>query len=236
MNVLITREPEQSVSFINLLSKNRIYPFLVPLIEIIEIDSNLQDFSFDYIIFTSSNAFKYFYKFLHKFNLSKVKIVSIGEKTSSYIKSFNMNIDYSPDDYSAEGIIKLFEKLSLKNKKILIPGSCKRNNFLENKLTEMQNNISILNTYNTKTVYYEKDYVNNFIIENNINIITFFSPSAVLAFFEQANLECSPVKIVTIGKTTGESVSKYNKKAYHPDKYTVQETVKLIKEIMMKEA
>lgn len=91
-----------------------------PFIEIkpLAFDLNLLDQHYDWLIFSSKNAVKYFYKYLKSLNVDYIAV--IGVKTAQYCESLGIHVDYMPDDFSQEGFLEAFNKI---NKKILIPSS-----------------------------------------------------------------------------------------------------------------
>jgi len=123
MNILITRPIEQSISFLNKLSKNKFHPFLLPLIEILPVEFHLKEYNFDYIIFTSQNTCKYFINTLKNFNLKRTQIIAIGTKTANFLRAKEIEVNLIPNEFSSEGLRHLFIEHNIKNKRILIPGS-----------------------------------------------------------------------------------------------------------------
>ncbi|MDY6820961.1 MAG: uroporphyrinogen-III synthase [Deferribacterota bacterium] len=221
MNVLVTRTPEQSVNFINLLSKNGFYPFLLPLIRIEKLDYKLDDINYDYIVFTSKNACKYFLDSISKFNLNLCNVIAVGSKTAEALEKAGINVNYIPEEYSQSGLIRLFDELGVSNKKILIPGSSKRDTELIDYLCKKNCLVKTLDIYETKSVKYPDSYVENFIKDNNINIITLFSPSAAKSLISQVDINLlHSIKIVSIGIKTANFLNKYNLETFYPNTFT----------------
>ena len=104
-----------------------------PMIELTESEEDLsikdtlcQIKSFTHVIFTSANAFRFFYKLISNQDnpneiLNQLKIASIGYKTSEEIKSKGLNIDF--DGHSKTGkefIDKLYPYLKEKQTNIFM--------------------------------------------------------------------------------------------------------------------
>jgi len=73
--------------------------------------------TYDWLIFTSKNGVKYFFKrFFEKERdireLKGIKICAIGIKTAGEIKKYGMKIDLIPDEFRAEGLIESFTKVN----------------------------------------------------------------------------------------------------------------------------
>ncbi|MGA1847210.1 uroporphyrinogen-III synthase [Deferribacter abyssi] len=226
-NILITRQPNQSVDFINELSKHGFYPFLLPMVKIIPLDYSLSLNDYDFIIFTSTNAVKYFSN-----NLKKIKfknIIAIGEKTASLLKQYDILPNIIPDEFSAEGLIKVLDNLDIKNNSFLIPTTPTRSELLEKYLKQREALVEIRYVYKTVGENYPEGYIENFIINNKIDTITFASPSAAKSFLQQVkNTNFNLLTIISIGKTTATFLEQNGIKSYYPEKYTVKGMVKLI--------
>lgn len=221
MNILITRPIEQSISFVNKLSKNKFYPFLLPLIDISPLAFHLDDYNFDYIIFTSQNTCKFFIDYLKNFDLEKTNIVAIGTKTSDYLKTKGIKVDLIPNEYSTEGLKELFIKHNIKNKKILIPGSSIRERNFEHFCKVNNNYVTTIDIYATKPIMYEHKYIDNFISEHAIDVITLFSPSAAQALFDQFNyLSTSSITYICIGNKTAKYLEEKKINSLFPNEFT----------------
>ena len=155
MNILITRPIEQSIDLINKLSKKCFYPFILPFIEIAPLKFQLNEYDFDYIIFTSQNTCKFFMNSLKSFNLEKTQIIAIGPKTADFLKNSEIPVNLIPDEYSTEGLKKLFVNQNIKNKKLLIPGSAIRDKYFENFCQQYNNYVLAISIYTTKAIIYD---------------------------------------------------------------------------------
>ncbi len=71
--------------------------------------------SYDWLIFTSSNGLKYFFKRLFDRGidireLKGIKICAIGTKTAAEVTSLGIKVDLIPEKFRAEGLIEAFVK------------------------------------------------------------------------------------------------------------------------------
>lgn len=133
-NIVVTRSEEQSSRLIELLKSAGSNIISIPAINIIPVQdySSFDDFVLnspviDYIIFTSSNAVKYFFNRLGELNLqlnfSKIKVAAVGESTKKTCLENNIQVEITPEQYNAAGLLKKFETIDIKNKYMLIPCS-----------------------------------------------------------------------------------------------------------------
>lgn len=97
-----------------------------PTIEIVppksydELDESIDKIkTYDWLIFTSRNGVKYFFKrFFEKDrdirDLSGIKICAIGTNTAKEVKKYGLKVDLVPDEFRAEGLIETFIKIGSK--------------------------------------------------------------------------------------------------------------------------
>ncbi|MCF7916750.1 MAG: uroporphyrinogen-III C-methyltransferase, partial [Candidatus Omnitrophica bacterium] len=83
---------------------------------------------FDWLVFTSRYGVKYFWQRLKKVkkdarDLSGLKIAAIGGSTKNKLQQFGIVADLVPKIESSAGLIKAFERLDIKGKKIFLPRS-----------------------------------------------------------------------------------------------------------------
>jgi uroporphyrinogen-III synthase len=227
--VLITRQPNQSQEFINLLSKSNHFPFLLPMIETLSVKFDSEKKEYDYIVFSSVNAVRYFIESFNEYNFNK--IIAIGETTAKYLEQFEIIPDLVPYEYSSEGLIEELKDKDLKNKSFFIPGPKKKSDRLSNFLLKKEAIVDEIVIYETKPVIYKSNYIDEFIKENNINFITFTSPSSAESFLSQINTLPSNISFISIGKITYEFLRERRIDSYYPTKYTIKEMVNLINKL-----
>ena len=120
--IIVTRPKDQAEQFINMLESKGAQVVSFPTIEItppksfraLDIVSIKDISSYDWIIFTSVNGVNSFFNRLKKLNkdireLHRAKIAAIGEITAQEVEKMGIKVDLVPDDYKAEGLIKLFK-------------------------------------------------------------------------------------------------------------------------------
>ena len=122
--ILVTREHMEGFERLEELGAEIIE---FPTIEIVppgsyeEIDSSIKKItSYDWVVFTSRNGVKYFFRrFFEKDKdireLKGIKICAIGTKTAEEINKYGIRVDLIPDEFHAEGLIDSFMRLSSLN-------------------------------------------------------------------------------------------------------------------------
>ncbi|GJF44186.1 uroporphyrinogen-III synthase [Staphylococcus argenteus] len=152
-----------------------------PFIEIkpLAFDLNLLDQHYDWLIFSSKNAVKYFYKYLKSLNVDYIAV--IGVKTAQYCESLGIHVDYMPDDFSQEGFLEAFNKI---NKKILIPSSELARPLLSTSLSK-KNEVVKLDLYTSLPNKRNIQDVKEMIQHQHIDALTFSSSSAVRYYFNE---------------------------------------------------
>lgn len=231
-NILITRQPDQSVELINLVSNNRFYPYLLPMIETIPTSFELKRNIYDYVVLTSPNGVTYFSNYIKK--IKAQNYVAVGIKTAEILQLQGVeNIDL-PDIFSQEGLIDYFGKKQIQGLHILLPSPEKSSPGLKNFLVSKGAVVEKPTVYKTERLKYENGEVNKFLREYAIDTVIFASTSAVEAFFENigGGVSKSELTYISIGKTTFNFLQdNFGITSYYPKEFTVNGVVELINNI-----
>ncbi|MBI3592544.1 MAG: uroporphyrinogen-III C-methyltransferase, partial [Nitrospirae bacterium] len=132
--ILITREYTQDYEPLEELGAE-IFEFptirIVPPESYAELDAAIDKIeSYHWLIFTSANGFRYF---MQRFSerdrdvrdMKGIKVCAIGAKTAEAVRKYGMKIDLIPDEFNAEGLIKVFTQQApsggLKGIRFLLP-------------------------------------------------------------------------------------------------------------------
>jgi uroporphyrinogen-III synthase len=224
--IVITRAEEQARSFAGQIKKLGAKPLFFPTIVI----ESINDFtafdaaltkikSYDWLIFTSTNSARFFCLQARKLNIEirPKNIAVIGQKTADHLKEFGIDIFMVPEVPTANGLLNVFSKLNMRDKKILIPGSDISQSVLPDGLTKMGAMVESLIVYENKTnTNLDTNKLSNLIKSGKIDFITFFSPSAFTSFIDLlgksivAEIIYNKIALAVIGPTTAQAIKKLN--------------------------
>ncbi len=116
----------------------------------------------------------------------------------------------------------------MQNARILSPGAEQRLELPVKQLYEMGAELITPAVYETTFAEYPDGYVDNFIVDNKIDTVTFCSPSAAKSFLRQFNGDKSLLDIVSIGTTTALFLDKQGITSRYPENFTVESMVEII--------
>ena len=214
---LVTRAPEQSQPLVELLENRGAYPLVLPTIAIVEPDSwkecdraivNLGGYFS--VIFTSPNAVE---KFLGRIeevepraqeNLSKLHIYAVGEGTRGALHEAKVRVEPIPQYQTAEGLVAHLAEIDVAGKRFLFPRSNIGRDVLPNALRSRDAIVDEVVVYKTVGTMPENlDVVRQALVNQEIDVVTFFSPSSVQNFVRMVGNECAENTLVAaIGPTT----------------------------------
>ena len=193
--------------------------------------------SYDWMIFTSRNGVKYFFKrFFQKDrdirDLSGIKICAIGTKTGEEINKYGLKVDLVPDEFRAEGLIEAIIKVSgvqkaslssahsvkgaspelLKGVRFLFPRAEKAREIFPEKVRELGGEIDVPVTYRTVKPEFRGKRLRRFLREGRITIATFTSAATFNNLREIMGDDVEEllkgVTIAVIGPVTAKAVEK----------------------------
>lgn len=179
-----------------------------PIIDCIPIDNNapLDEAAkvigtFDWVVFTSANAIRYFFASLNKGgldsrSLATAKIAAIGKATAKRLADFGIKADLCPDVESSTGLLGEFEKIDIAGKKVLLPQAEIASSQLQDGLSEMKADVTSISTY--KTIEIDPGEVDF----DYIDQILFTSGSTIRAFVKKYGSVPSHVKSYCLGVPT----------------------------------
>jgi uroporphyrinogen III methyltransferase/synthase len=133
LDIMVTRAADQAGEFSRLLSSHGATVHECPTIQIVppessaELDQAITALgSFQWLIFTSYNAVKYFFNRLAGLGLDSralgsCRICAVGPKTAAALAPFGIRADLVPENYKAEGVVAAFAKLGIQGNRVLFP-------------------------------------------------------------------------------------------------------------------
>ncbi len=249
IKILITRREAEAAEFKSALASVEADIVYFPALKMKELENdavremfeNVE--SFDFIVFTSANAVKYFLKLKEKYsakiNLRKISVACTGKKTAEYCLSQNIRVDVLPNNYSAAGLLEFFEANKINGKRFLIPCSSLARE-------ELPEGLKRLGAFVEKTPIYEVGLPEapeikgaiECVVEKKPDIFAFTSPSSFMNFLKLLNIENSKKyflasTIAAIGSTTQKAIEKQGLKVdIVPLQFTLEQLGKTIVEYL----
>lgn len=164
--------------------------------------------TFDWLIFTSANAARFFFDRLYSSDadarsLAKTKVAVIGKTTAQQLLGFGIAADVVPDTESSTGLLEKFSTIDIKNKKVLLPQAKVASKELPEGLIKLGAKVEIAPVY--QTVEIEPEDVDF----EHIDKILFTSGSTVRAFVKKFGRVPPHIKACCLGLPT-QAVAKEN--------------------------
>jgi uroporphyrinogen III methyltransferase / synthase len=189
--ILVTRAAEQAGEFSGMLADLGARVFECPTISIVppadyaELDQAIASlYTFDWVIFTSVNAVKYFFGRLDALGLDtraigSARVCAVGPKSAAALLPFGVRADLVPDDYKAEGVIASFRSLYVKGMRFLFPRGDRAGDVIPAGLAALGGEVSAPVAYCNVIPDYLPDPVMEALEERKIDCVTFTSSSTV---------------------------------------------------------
>jgi uroporphyrinogen III methyltransferase/synthase len=205
-----------------------------------ELDRAIENIqSYDWLILTSGNGVKYFFRRLFEKGtdireLKGIKICAIGSKTASMINKFGIQVDLVPEKFKAEGLIKSFENLydetGIKNVRFLLPRAEVAREVFPEKIRELGGEIDVPAAYRAAKPEMRGRRLKRFLKEGKITIATFTSAATFNNFMEMmgedAEALLQDVAISVIGPVTAKAIEKAGLKVHiMPEEATIEAMV-----------
>ena len=244
--IVVTRPSSRTRDAVRIIEEHDGVAVVVPTLELELVNSSsLKDLinkldSLDWLIFTSVSSldsiFKFYPDFLNLLN-DNCKTAVIGHKTAEVCEDYGLRVDLVPRDYTAEGLLESFEKISIDGLNIGIPRTFSARAVLPEGLRSMGANVFLAETYKSvlpSDTSLIKDLIAK--IENcEVDAISFTSPLTVHNLFKVANNKKSlseslngDVLTVCIGPITYKALENYGVKCVYPKIYTVKDMLELL--------
>lgn len=219
--ILITKSAENCGMVFNeliLLGAEMIY---FPTIKIVPTYNSLDltelvsnSVQYDYVVFTSANAVDVFSNLVaeYKPDLSRTKVAVIGNGTAEACRTHGIFVHLIPGEFSAQGLLKRFSEMDIKESKILIPCSSIAREELSIGLTELGAEVDNLRIYDTVFASpAELESEAKIISERKPDLFVFTSPSSFQGFKNILNIGSiqnyfSDKIICAIGSTTEDAI------------------------------
>jgi uroporphyrinogen III methyltransferase/synthase len=216
-SVLVTRAADASDQMVALLESRGARAVILPTISIVDPDSwddvdsaiaRLDEY--DGVFFTSKNAVERFLRRVEHFfgsrpsRMSQLEIYAVGEKTEEALEQAGVRVTFTPDVFSAEALAESMADREIHGKRYLFPRSNIGSDVLPTFLRERGATVDEIIVYkNVPPQQQELDAVRNALLHAEIDVVTFFSPSAVRNFLQMmGSKSLARTRVAVIGPST----------------------------------
>lgn len=236
--ILITRAAEQAQPFVDIIKQYSGVPVVFPTIRTAAVPNNeaLQNAiaqleQYDWLIFTSTNAVKFFMKAVttHQLSASGVRVGCVGTKTAAALSQYGLVAAAMPEEFVSTNIAS--ELGDVNGKHILLPQSEIARPELARSLTVAGAHVTAVATYRTVPDMPADEAYDE--LEKGVDVATFTSPSTVENFLyltgRRGRELLTQALIACIGPTTAAAVNEAGfSVAILPEEYTVEGLVAAI--------
>jgi uroporphyrinogen-III synthase len=211
--VLITRPTEDAPRTVALFEKNGFHCVHFPMIEISPVENwtlpNLE--TYDGLIFTSANAVRFFFSTLTRRELAALKTISqinlyaVGFKTKQALENYSKMPMTVSEKGSAADLAEKILKQGVNEKRFLFVRGTISKRIIPKIIQENGGTCDELCVYeNHAPSESNREALRQFLKENQMDWIAFFSPSAVENFFKiiPSNEITTKTKFAVIGEST----------------------------------
>jgi uroporphyrinogen III methyltransferase/synthase len=249
--ILVTRARSQSSALSEKIAALGGEPLEFPVIRITPparrdlLDAALRQLErFDWVIFTSVNGVKHFFRRLRELsidirNMSKARIAAIGPKTAEALKEKCLLVETLPEEYKAEALVEALRPHVKAGEQILLPRANIARKVLATELEKIGCSITEVDAYDTKSNAENAEEVVELLKEGAIHVITFTSSSTVRNFLEAIQTVEKDVhgllsgsQIVCIGPITARTAEELGLTVDAvADQYTIEGLVEAIQKL-----
>jgi len=193
-SVLVTRTREQAHALVDPLEALGAEVLMMPVLETVDPDSwDLLDAailnlpSYDWVVFTSTNAID---RFLRRFKVAGgtreailgAKFAAVGSASAEKLRRHGLPPVLVPDDFRAEGLIEEFRALGVENcRRVLIPRALEAREILPEALRDMGCEVDVVPVYRTAAAAPDPAVIER-LIARSVDVVTFTSGAIAAAF------------------------------------------------------
>ena len=237
--VMVTRSRDQASVFAEMLIDRGATTIEFPTIDVVppaswaELDSAIQIIeTYNWIIFTSANAVKYFMERLRGLGkdlriLKGVNICTVGPKTAELLEQYGLRADLIPAEFKAEGVVAALGGAAVKGRKFLIPRAKVAREIIPDKLRGQGADVTVAVAYENVRPTADVERIKKLFEEKKIAVVTFTSSSTVHNFVEILGQKgyiklIEGVSVACIGPVTAKTAEEYGMRTdIMPKDYTI---------------
>lgn len=246
--ILVTRSRDQASVFAEMLIDRGATTVEFPTIDVVppaswdELDAAITSIeTYDWLIFTSANAIRFFMERLKELNrdlrqLKGVRICVVGPKTAEALEPHGLKPDLVPSEFKAEGVLQALGGVSVRGQRFLIPRARVAREVIPDKLREQGASVTVATAYDNVRPASDLDRVQKLFSEKKISAVTFTSSSTVHNFVEILGRKeykslMAGVTVACIGPVTAKTAEEFGMKTdIMPAEYTIPALVEAMVE------
>jgi len=218
--VVVTRGREQAASLANPLRRLGAEVVELPAIEIrparhgAALDAAVgRVFEYDWLMFTSANGARIFLERLrasaHDTRAIRGKICAIGPATAEALAAAHLKVDVMAEEYVAEGLLKMLERVSLSGARVLIARAAVARDTLPGELRRRGAVVDVVEAYRTEAPECLAERAAG-VFAKGPDWVTFTSASTVENLWAAVGAErLREVKAASIGPITSAALRKH---------------------------
>lgn len=223
--ILVTRGEGQGEEFSAVIRKRGGIPVVFPTVRMVPPDDSgpLDDAvaslgEFDWILFTSANAARFFFEHAERRGVRKipdgVRIASVGPGTTRELARHGSPVHLMAERHTAEGLVEALADAGFAGKRFLLPRAEEGREVISGEIRRRGGTVDMVTAYRN-CVPPRDEKVAGEIGESPPDVCTFASPSAFRNFFlllgeERAASVLSRSRIAVIGEVTARAVLERN--------------------------
>jgi len=244
--IVVTRPRDQAAEFVEALRRQGARVLVAPAIvlkpprSLAPLDRALGRLAaYDYVIFTSANGVARFFSRLRETKrdvreLGRAALVAIGPSTAAAVEGRGLRVEAVPEEYRAEGIVRLLLRRRLRGARVLLPRAAAARDLLVRELRRGGAVVDVVPIYRTERSREGAAAVREELRAGRLDLITFTSSSTVTSF---ARLFRGPsdsrrvrrVPVAAIGPITASTARRERfRVAIVPRAYTVPDLARAI--------
>ena len=247
--IVVTRSSDQAGEFLEMLEELGAEAIPAPTVRILPPEDSgpleaacVEAGTYDWIVFTSTNAVDSFMKCLIGVSdlreLKGVRICTVGSSTASRLAKYGIRVDLTPEEFRTEALVDAMRaQAAVENARVLLPRSDIARELLAEELRAAGANVVEVVAYRTVLASGEREGdhdVYRMLLDGQIDAVTFTSASTVRNFVEilghdQAIDLLRNTVVASIGPVTAEAAQQLNiTTVVMPERYTIPDLVQAL--------